>query len=699
MILASNKTIMEFLENSEKVFIIPPFQRNYEWEETHCKELFEDIKLIANDKNKSHYLGNIVFYINEENDSSEEYVLIDGQQRVTTILIFLCALRDCDKNKSLPKKIYQNYLEHGIEGSKFKTKLKQTLYDQDAFSALVLGEQINENNKIFKNYEYFKELIEEVQSEIPLKNLYNALKRIEIASIKLITKQSGVKEDLETIQRIFEKINSTGKPLTTGDLIRNFLLLTKNLTEQEELYKNYWLRIEKKLLSENISIFAKDYLRIKIFSDIKDSNVYKEFKKNFSKVNYDKKEILKDMTKYSEYYSWLLDPNKLSNTQNKKKESIKKLIEEIESIGATDFMSLLMLLLEKMYNEHTDELEKILKLLRDFLLRYRIVKPSRGGGGLAAVVNQLIEGFSEENIENKIDLKYETILKKLSNSKNPSGKFPTNDEFKQELQKNVDEKYAKLVLSIIEENEYKNIPTPLSKITVEHIMPKKLNSEWKKDLGGDSEAIDTQEKYLNSIGNQVLLSRKYNSSISNGKFFKKKEIYNEVQFNITREIAKFKKWSKEELIKRNENISERACKSIISPEKRTEDYSLDDDEVITFKNEIEDIKGRKIQMILYNNKEVSIDNWKDLCYKISEILYKNIQNKFETVFTPRRNLLIATENEKDGLKKAKQIKNSKFYCETKILTIDQSFKYAKRIVEHFNQENEFKIILENEDEK
>jgi hypothetical protein len=692
MISAKKQNIMELLESSEKVFIIPPFQRNYEWEEIQCKELFEDIKLIANDRNKRHYLGNIVFYINEENDLGEEYVLIDGQQRVTTILIFLCALRDCDENGELPKNIYRNYLEHGMENPKFKTKLKQTLYDQDAFSALVLKEPFDKNNKIFRNYDYFKKLIKEEKLKTSLIKLYRALKKIEIASIELVTKQLEVKDDLETVQRIFEKINSTGKPLTKGDLIRNFLLLTKNLQEQEELYKNYWLKIEKRLLSENISIFTKDYLVMKIFEDVNDSEVYKKFKQVFEKDNDSKEKILKDMTKYSEYYSWILEPNKLLSTQNRKKEIIKKLIEEVKYIGAIDFRSLLMLLLEKMYDEkNIIELEKILKLLRDFLLRYRVVKVSRGGGGLTGVVTDLMKKIST----NEIECNYENIYFELSNSKNPSGKFPRDDEFKQALQESVDETYAKLVLSIIEKNEKPNdIPIDVSKITIEHIMPKKLNSYWEKDLGND--AVSIHEKFLKSIGNQVPLSKKWNSSLSNKVFIEKRKKYIEQQFNITKEISDFEKWDEEELIKRNRDISERACNYIISPLKRSRDY--DDNEIITFEDKIEDVKNKKIQAILYNDKEYNIENWKDLIHKISEILYENIKDKFETVSASKK-LLIVDEDEKERLKNAKQIKSSKFYCETNIKLSTDSFKYAKIIAEYFNQEDKFKIIVENEDDK
>lgn len=686
---ANETNILDFLEGAKKVFIIPPFQRNYEWNTIQCEELFEDIKLIASDEGKKHYLGNIVYYTGKKSPSTgTEYILVDGQQRITTILILLCALRDSDTEGKLQVDIYSDFLENKIKNNSFETKLKQTAYDQDDFSALVMkGGETDKDSKVYQNYKFFMQLIE--NSDISIDTLLNTFYRIEIADIDL-----DVKDDLETVQRIFEKINSTGKPLTTGDMIRNFLLLTNDLTKQEKLYQKYWFEIEKKIISENVSDFTQDYLRMKTYKDIKEEDTYKEFKKEFSKSNYEKQDILENMFKYSKYYCWLLDPTKIISNGNKRSNDIKKLIEKIKSIKAKDYMSLLMLLFEKMYNEKDIiELEKILKLLRDFLLRYRIVKPSGGGGGLATVVNQLLKKISTKEIE----CNYENVLNELSNSKNPSGRFPRNDEFKQALQESVDVNYAKLVLLIIEENEKnKDIPINISQITIEHIMPKTLKPDWKKDLGAD--AMSIHEKFLKSIGNLVPLSQKWNSSLSNKEFIVKKRKYFEQQFSITREIYNFEKWGQEELVKRNINISERACKYIIGPLKRSKDYSLDNEEIITFKNKIEDVKNKKIQAILYSDKEYNIENWKDLSHKISEILYENGNNKFESIYASKK-LLIVDVSGKEKLKNAKQIKNSKFYCETDIKFSKDSFKYAKIIAEYFNQEDKFKIIVENEDDK
>ena len=213
--------ILKFLKGGDLVFIIPPFQRNYEWGKTQCEELFDDIKSISDDRKKRHYLGNVVYYGKKRSRTNGyEYILVDGQQRITTILILLCALRDCDVNKEIQSDIFVDYLENKIQKNEFKTKLKQTEYDQDDFSALVLqSDSINEENNVYKNFEYFKERIKETvkESNISMVDLFDSLDRLNLVEIDL-----EIEDDLEAVQKIFEKINSTGKPLTTGDLIRNF---------------------------------------------------------------------------------------------------------------------------------------------------------------------------------------------------------------------------------------------------------------------------------------------------------------------------------------------------------------------------------------------------------------------------------------------------------------------------------------------
>lgn len=154
---ATETTVLKFIGGEDKVFIIPPFQRNYEWSEEQCKELFNDIRQ-AYKSSKTHYLGNILYYIGENNSASfDEFILVDGQQRVTTILLLLCAIRDISTEEELKKVINRKYLKNEDSIETFKVKLKQTSYDESTFISVVENDFMNtsKESNIFKIIVYF----------------------------------------------------------------------------------------------------------------------------------------------------------------------------------------------------------------------------------------------------------------------------------------------------------------------------------------------------------------------------------------------------------------------------------------------------------------------------------------------------------------------------------------------------------------
>lgn len=299
---ATETTILKFIGGEDKVFIIPPFQRNYEWTTEQCEELFEDI-LIAVKNNKNHYLGNIIYYEGENNGASfSENILIDGQQRVTTILLLLCAIRDISSDDTLKKKIDRKYLKNEDADDSYRVRLKQTDYDEGCFERLVDGTfGTDETGRIAENYNRFKELI--IGSQIDPKDLFEIIPKLEVVEVNLQTSA------LETVQTIFEKINSTGKPLSAADLLRNYLLITNNAKEQERLYKNYWVKIEEIITTEHISEFVKDYLIMKICEDVEKAEVYKDFKNYVLSSTLSHEDVLKDMRDYAPFYKIILTNN------------------------------------------------------------------------------------------------------------------------------------------------------------------------------------------------------------------------------------------------------------------------------------------------------------------------------------------------------------------------------------------------------
>ena len=506
---ATETSVLRFIGGLYKAFVIPPFQRNYEWDEEQCKELFDDI--IASYENKStHYLGNVVYYQGKNNSASyQELILVDGQQRITTILILLLALRDLSNNEMLKKNINNQYLVNDIEDNKnnekYRIRLKQTTYDSVSFKNLIDGKVLaDDKNNIFRNYIFLKKCIQDSKVSIP--DIYETIAKLEIVDVNL-----QIEDDLTAVQTVFEKINSTGKSLSEADLIRNFLLLANDSSTQYKLYNEYWLKIEERLGSENISRFSRDYLILQVKEDIKKRDVYKQFKINTTIDFESREDVLAEMDSLSKYYEWLLYNNSPNEKLNEK-------IEILNFIKADDVYPLALYLFQILYPEDINLIIDIFDLIIDFIIRYRVVGVSGGGGSIKKVLYQLISFLNEQD-----KITFDIVHKKLSNSSTPSGRFPNNNEFIKALKEYVEENYAKIILYKIECKERKNIPVTLSKITLEHLMPQTLSDWWIDYLGGYEEATRISSDYLNCIGNLAIMSLNYNAKLSNSSWNKKKE--------------------------------------------------------------------------------------------------------------------------------------------------------------------------------
>ena len=694
---ASETSVLSFIGGLDKTFTIPPYQRNYEWTIEQCNELFNDIEN-AYLKEKTHYLGNVVYYFGEKNGAEyTEVVLVDGQQRITTIILLLCAIRDSGKSKDeFQKKIDTRYLINDTSDEKYRIRLKQTAYDyQNFLSVINKSKNKDENNNIVKNYNHFLELLHD--TDISLNDLYNTIQKLEIVSVNL-----EIENDLESVQTIFEKINSTGKPLSAADLIRNCLLLSKSSAEQQRLYDNYWINIERTIENDSISFLAKNYLIIQTFSDIANSEIYKVFKEYSSNSSKSHEEILGELVTYSKFFNWL-------KKNNSPKKELNKYIQELNYLKTEDVYPLYLYLLNKLYDKDINELLKIFHLLSDFMLRFRIVSASGGGGALRSVVYKLLEKMSE----NEIQICYEDIYSELSNSPTKSGRYPSDDDFKQALmqsRKN-NHTYGRVLLRKIEDYETKNISVPLEEITVEHFMPQTLNEWWNKNFGGAEKAVAIYEKYLNCIGNLGIMSQGYNSSNYNKSWNKKLEIIKQVQFNITKEVVEYKEWDETHIQVRNVDLANRACKAITPPQTRKKMQPLF---TVEFENGIypasditTDMNGSDVKEVLYKGKPLGINSWRYYFNEICKITYKLDSEKFGKIV--KENLIHKNSKKRNGNKKdplisknshllveAKKIGNSEYYSEGS-LSSERARIYAKQLLDLYGITDCFSIYVVSKD--
>ena len=691
---AQEQTVWSIIGGLDKCFIIPPFQRNYEWTFEQCDELFYDI-VNAFETGKTHYLGNVVYYVGKNNGASyNEFILVDGQQRITTILLLLCAIRDLTDDENIEKSINTRYLKNDSGSEQFRIRLKQTSYDSKSFIAVIDRniDNASSDSNIVKNYNHFKDLLKECT--ISLKDIYETIPKLEVVDVNL-----QIENDLNAVQTVFEKINSTGKQLSSADLIRNYLLISDSSQEQEKLYQDYWVKIEQTVKNDNISRFARDYLIMNIFEDVPEGNIYKMFKNHYNETQATHIDILSELKKYSDYFAWL----KFENSPNN---SVNRIITFLNFLRTDDLYPLYLYLFDNLYNSNIIELKRILELFIDFMLRYRIVAPSGGGGALRSVVHQLLEKLNSEEIE----LKYDSILFELSNSSAISGRFPSDEEFKEALMKSVNVNYARSLLVRMEEIETKNISVPLREITTEHLMPQKLTDWWINNLGGKDEAERIYDRYLNCIGNLTPMSAGYNSSNSNKKWDDKLVHIKNVQFAITSEIASFDKWTEEEIKKRNEEISNRACATITAPLVRTRKYQTKNasEEFVPGLYPVSDVttpmSNTNVTEILFENTVIKVSSWKEFFKTICEIAYDFDSLLFRTISdsnqihkaTSNRNYPekdpIITDN-KDLLVGPRAVSDSSIYIEG-CLSSSRARIYAKQLLDIYGITDDFQINVE-----
>ncbi len=696
---ASETSVLSFIGGLDKVFIIPPFQRNYEWSTAQCEELFHDIEN-AYRKQKTHYLGNVVYYYGENNGAEfQELVLVDGQQRISTIVLLLCAIRDCEKDADFKSKVTSRYLKNDTKNDKFRIRLKQTSYDYQNFLSVVENTpKKDENNNIVKNYEHFLDLLK--KTDISLTDIYNTIQKLEIVDVNL-----QIENDLETVQTIFEKINSTGKPLSPADLIRNYLLISKSPDEQQSLYNNYWINIERTIGNDSISLLAKNYLILKTYDDVANSEIYSVFKKYFSNASISHEKILQELEIYSKYFNWLktcCSPNK----------DLNKSIQELNALKSEDVYPLYLYLMNRLYEDNSKELVQIFKLLSDFMLRYRIVAASGGGGALRFVIQKIIEKMDNDEIE----ATYDSIYFELSNSSSKSGRYPTDEDFYLALtqSRKYNHTYGKVLLRKIEEFETKNIGVPLEEITVEHFMPQTLDKEgwWKNNFGGTENTFVIYEKYLNCIGNLGIMSQSYNSSNSNRPWNEKLEFIKQVQFNVTKEVVSNTEWKEPQIVARNDDLAKRACKAVTAPLERSKPLMSVEFETGKYSaaDTVTDMNGATVTDVLFRNESLGINSWRYYFNEICKIAYNINPEKFSKIVSDNiihKNKISdkSKKNQKDpvissdpsALKEAKKIGDSIFYSEG-CLSSGRARVYAKQILDMYRITDDVSILVERKED-
>jgi uncharacterized protein with ParB-like and HNH nuclease domain len=609
---AYDVTVQDFIGGLNRAFIIPPYQRNYAWGEDQCRELYEDI-IRCVETGSNHYIGNVVYYLGENDSGSfREMILVDGQQRITTILLLLCAIRDISDDNNLKNAINEQYLCNRGGGENHRIRLKQTVADGESFTAVIDKRDVRETAcNVSKNYHFFRKKLFDHAGELTA--VFNAVARLQLVEVNLQVPSDSTNR-LVTVQTIFEKINSTGKPLSQADLIRNFLLITSTNEEQNRWHRNYWLRIEENLGVDNISAFARDFLRMTECEEIRETDIYREFKDFvLNDMNGDQEKVLGTLLKFSKSYAWLINCNSPNAELNRE-------LRMLRNLKSNDFAPLVLCIMDKLRECALSELRRIIHLIADYLLRMRIASPTTGSSTTRSLSFELIRKMQDGTV----NCNYNDILYELSNSPTVSGEFPSDDKFAAALQGTFYYFYARELLLRVEEYETRNIPVDISRVTVEHLMPQTISEWWEKNLGGKAEAERIRLACTNTVGNFAIVSQEYNSSMSNKPWPEKREALKDVQFTVTSSAAEAMVWDEKAIIERGKDLANRAIKAVTSPLQRTRSYRTrkgSESGLYPLLQGDDSLTGTELRAVIYNDERRECATWSRLLSVVGEFLY------------------------------------------------------------------------------
>ncbi len=545
---ARKGNIYEIL-NGNKQFLIPVYQRFYSWDIEQCKRLWSDIVEMQKKSKAGHFVGSIVNIAEQAMPTGvQKYMIIDGQQRMTTLTLLLLALRDyAIKNPSdtaiNARRIDNMLLKNEYESGDERYKLLLTETDRDIIISLVEEKPIAEGtrSRLIENYKFFTGKL--ANKEIQPSEVYQSIGKLQIVNITL-------DRTVDDAQAIFESLNSTGKELSESDLIRNYILMGLEPSEQTYVYEHFWRPMEQLFVYETqgtvMDAFFRHYLTMKLSHIPKQGRVYEEFKLYHLNCEFRTiKELCQDLLDYAKYYTNIVfkrnaDPD------------LKKLYEDIIELRMEVSYPFLLKIHHDCNKEiiKSDELKEILKLCISYVLRRAIC---------AIPTNSMNKTFATLKNYVKLD-DYLNSVKAFFVMQGTYKEFPDNDKFKGAFMSRdiYTMRVRNYILSRLENFENK-APIIIENYTIEHIMPqnKNLSSAWQADLGTGWQEV--QKKYLHTIGNLTLTA--YNSEMSDRSFMEKMNMpggFKESALRLNRYVVSLNEWNEQHIQERAKELAKKA---------------------------------------------------------------------------------------------------------------------------------------------
>lgn len=496
--------LLKFIKDNQKnQLVIPIYQRVYSWEKKQCEELWDDIiKIGGDDKMDGHFIGFILYVLDRITHSNNALLIIDGQQRLTTITLLIIALRNHLSDKR--KEIEDHYLINSDKGGDKKFRLILSESDKDTLLSLIDKDKRKPSelsSKIVENFKLFEKLVSKNTDE--LETIFKGLEKLMIVEIAL-------EKEKDDPQLIFESMNSKGIELTQTDLIRNYIVMETEIEKQEVFYNKYWRAMEEEFKQDEklFDRFVRHYLTIKTGETPNINKVYVALKDYRQKEGIGIEYLLKDLQKYCGYFCQIVF----------KKEADKDLNKALGFLVDLKMDVIYPLLLE-LYSDYSDgvlskaDFRRSIALIESYIFRRAVC-----GLGTNSL-NKVFPSFTKHIQKDEYFKSLKAHFGYLTNNQ----RFPNNDEFKNffimiDFYKKFNKKKTKCFLERLENFGDTKEPVDTQKCTTEHIMPQTLTEEWERDLGENFKEI--HDKYLHTIGNLTLTG--YNSEYRNKSFQEKR---------------------------------------------------------------------------------------------------------------------------------------------------------------------------------
>ncbi|CAM3888566.1 DUF262 domain-containing protein [Aeromicrobium ponti] len=604
--MKATESIIQPMIEGTKQYVIPLFQRTYSWSTSQWKQLWDDIlEIRITHEHRSHFIGSIVsMSMDSEPHEVQKYIVIDGQQRLTTLSILLIAIRDAAResgDKELAEEIHENLLVNKWKTGDSFYKLLPTQVDRQIYKYLIdASEQNYEKSGIKQAYDYFRNKIS--KTEIDFKEFKTLLStRLSLVSIVLASDDNPY--------LVFESLNAKGRPLTQADLIRNFFFMRISSDKHEEVYQEYWKPMQD-YYQDSLTEYIRHFLARK-GKIVRSSEVYLELKESVSSG--DIIEHVKELHRLSEYYRCILNPDLIDDL--KLRSALNK-INRIEAKTSYPFL-LNMFTLYREGKLLSEEFVNIVSVIENYLIRRFVCDIATNElNKIFLSLIQKVNGFSTKEL-------LEEVKAFLQNKG-----YPKDQEFRDKLLttrlygSGDRARKTKFILESIEESYRHKEKINYGNLTIEHIMPQTLSDSWKISLGEEWENI--LDEYLHVLGNLTLTA--YNSEMSNETFQKKRKNLGESHLEINKTFRNLNNWGIDE-IKARTNLLADKCLQVWS-------YFG------SHNNEIKDVKGTSPRLLTILGKNLEVSTWREVwittlneVIQLKEGNFFVIQEKYPNLFS------------------------------------------------------------------